>query len=526
MIGQMQHQVVFKMALATGRDEIQGVIDTRKLNSGILQLTVFNKDNIPLAERLVFVDNKNYLQPADITADTLNFSAKGKNRFTIRMKDTVQGNFSVSVTDAGYSSFAARQENIVSSLLFTSDLKGYIHNPAWYFSADNDSVKTARDLVMMTNGWRRFVWKELPKELAAFPVNRDPSFITLTGKVTLRDSKKPFDEKSLLMMILNADSSKSVQLVTTDKKGNFRLDSLILYGKSRIFFSDVRGKKSLYIDVELMGDSLNRAFSISTASPVYFHWNDLSAGSLHHLESDYAALLNEKGKMLEAVTITVKKKTPLQQLEEKYAKGAFEGGDSKTFDLINTDDNITYNSIYDYLDAKGVRPGRRNMPTLSSLGSYPVDFYLDEILVDAEVIETIPFYQVAMIKVYNTFSGGWGNSPGGAVAVYMKKGEDLFNSMPSHGRLLSYNGFTVIKEFYAPDYAANPAEKSRTDNRITLDWRPSVFINNVNPKIPFTFFNSDRTKVFKIIIEGMTTSGKLICIEKIFSSFSNSGDNK
>jgi hypothetical protein len=526
MIGQMQHQVVFKTVLVSGRDEMQGVIDTRKLNSGILQLTVFNRNNIPLAERLVFVDNYNYLQPAEITADTLNFSTKGKNRFTIRLKDTVQGNLSVSVTDAAYAAFTTRPENIVSDLLFTSDLRGYIHNPAWYFSADNDSVKTSRDLVMMTNGWRRFVWKELPGYLATLSEDKGPSFITLSGKVTLRDSKKPFDEKMLLLMIVNSDSSKSAQVVTTDKKGNFRLDSLIIYGKSRIFFSDVRGKKSLYIDVELTGDSINRAYSISEASPVYFNWEDLAAGSLHMMEIDYEALLKEKGKMLEAVTITVKKKTPLQILEEKYAKGAFEGGDSKTFDLVNSDDKITYNSIFDYLDAKGLRPGRRNMPTLSSLGAYPVDFYLDEILVDADVIETIPFYQVAMIKVYNTFAGGWGNSPGGAVAVYMKKGEDLWSSLPAHGRLLSYNGFSVIREFYAPDYTANPGEKNKTDNRITLDWRPSIFINNVSPKIPLSFYNSDRTKAFKIIIEGMTTSGKLICIEKIFSSFTNPGYNK
>jgi hypothetical protein len=517
ILGQMQHQLVFKKEFSPGREEIQGVIDTRKLNSGILQLTVFNKDHVPLAERLVFVDNKEYIQQAELIADSLSFQPKGRNRFSIKMKDTVQGSFSVSVTDAGFLAYTKREENIFSQLLFTSDLKGYIHNPAYYFSAESDSVKTAMDLVMMTHGWRRFSWKEIKQQPVNTQANKDPSFITLTGKATLRGTKKPFDEKPLLMMIINADSSKSVQVVTTDKKGDFRLDSLILYGKAKIFFSDTRGKKSLYIDVELAGDTLNRKYDVVVDTSMIMNYNELTAGSLHHMSVDYAAILNEKGKMLEGVTISVKKKTPLQELEEKYAKGAFEGGDAKTFDLVNTDENLIYNDLFDYLNAKGLMPGRRNQPMLSSLGSFAVDYYLDEIQVDADVLQTIPFTHIAMIKVYNTFAGGWGNSPGGAVAVYMKKGEDLLNAMSSHGRVITYNGFSVIKEFFAPDYKTNPADKNKTDNRITLDWRPSIFINNVNPKIPLTFYNSDRTKDFKIIVEGMTTSGKMVCIEKTFS---------
>lgn len=517
ILGQMQHQLVFKKEFAAGREEIQGVIDTKKLNSGILQLTVFNKDHLPLAERLVFVDNKEYIQQAELVADSLSFQPKGRNRFTIKMKDTVQGSFSVSVTDAGFLAYTRREENILSQLLFTSDLKGYIHNPAYYFSAESDSVKTAMDLVMMTHGWRRFSWKEIKQQPSGKKAYNDPSFITLTGKATLRGTKKPFDDKPLLMMIINADSSKSAQIVMTDKKGDFRLDSLIVYGKAKIFFSDTRGKKSLYIDVELAADTLNRNYDVVVDTNLIMNYNELTAGSLHHMSVDYDAILKEKGKMLEGVTISVKKRTPLQELEEKYAKGAFEGGDAKTFDLVNTDENLIYNDLFDYLNAKGLMPGRRNQPMLSSLGSFAVDYYLDEIQVDADVIQTIPFTHIAMIKVYNTFAGGWGNSPGGAVAVYMKKGEDLLNAMSSHGKVLTYNGFSVIKEFYVPDYKTNPADKNKTDNRITLDWRPSIFINNVNPKIPLTFYNSDRTKNYKIIVEGMTTSGKMVCIEKTIS---------
>ena len=109
-------------------------------------------------------------------------------------------------------------------------------------------MKTALDLVMMTNGWRRFKWTELSQKAARPGSYKDGSFITLSGKVTLRDTKKPFVEKPLLMMLMAADSTRSMQMTTTDKQGYFRLDSILLFGKSRILFSDIRGKKSMYID--------------------------------------------------------------------------------------------------------------------------------------------------------------------------------------------------------------------------------------------------------------------------------------
>ena len=109
------------------------------------------------------------------------------------------------------------------------------------------------------------------------------------------------------------------------------------------------------------------------------------------------------------------------------------------------------------------------------------------------------------------------NGPGGAIAVYTKKGQDLMNSLISTGEVVSYNGYTIIKEFYAPDYSVVKPTKTQTDNRVTLDWRPNILVNNVNPKIPLTFYNNDRTKNFKIVVEGMMLDGKMLMIEKIIS---------
>ncbi|MEO7983057.1 MAG: hypothetical protein ABI688_03140 [Bacteroidota bacterium] len=540
MIGQMQHHVVFKKEFKNSPEEMQGVINTQKLHSGILQITFFNKDDQPLAERLCFVNNHEYIQRGQLIADTINFSAKGRNRFHIQFKDTVQGSFSVSITDPEYNLVPEREENIFSVLLLTSDINGYVHNPAYYFSADNDSVKTALDLVMMTNGWRRFKWTELVKQTPATNAFKDPSFITLSGKVNLRDTRKPFAEKPLLLMLITADSTRRMQMINTDRQGNFRLDSMLFFGQSRILFSDIRGKKSQFIDVQFSGDSLTRSFTLPVPPKIPFA---TAITSNPRIEMDYDAILRATGVMLEGITVKTKKKNPVQELEEKYASGLFASDANKTIDLVNNKEAEPYQNIFEYLQSRviglqvlkdqdaespGRAPGRPPPPlgeidyqlyyrqggSVSSMGSIPMTLYLDEVQTDASVITTIPANQVAMVKLFSSFAGATGNGAGGVLAIYTKKGTDMNDVMQHAADVTNYNGYTVIKEFYVPDYIIDKSARTKTDNRITLDWRPSILVNNLDPKIPLTFYNNDRTNSFKIVVEGMTVDGKMLLIEK------------
>lgn len=522
MIGQMQHQVVFRQEFKKPAEQLQGVINTQHLRSGILQITVFNNKGMPLAERLCFVNNKEYQQPAELIEDTVNVSPRMKNKFRISLKDTVQGNLSVSIVDAEYEP-AQRNENIFTSLLLTSDIKGYVHNPAYYFSSVDDSVTTAADLLMMTNGWRRFSWKELPHQ-STLQI-KTPAYITLDGRATLRSTNRPFSDKALLLMItgINIKKSRSTQMLQTDKDGNFKIDSMLFFDKNRLLFSDVRGKKSQYIDITMNGDSLNKAYLLPGFAGLP---NRLAAASQPRWQMDYDAILKANGVMLEGVTVKVQKKSPAQLVDERYTTGMFSGDAVKSIDLVNSDEALTYQNIFDYLQNRVnglqvVSDGAeytiiyRQGPSISSMGNIPMTIFLDEIETDASVISTIPANQVALVKVYSSFVGSWGNAPGGVLSIYTKKGED-YGKSGSYANMVVYNGYTVSKQFYAPDYSVNK-ETDKADNRITLDWRPSIFVNSINPKIPLSFYNNDRTKKFKVVVEGMTTSGKLISLEKIIS---------
>ena len=521
MIGQMQHHVVFKTTLKEGKDEMTGMIETAKLSSGILHITVFNKEGLPLAERLTFIDNKEYIQTGDISADTLDFSDRGRNHFTLSLKDNVKGSFSVSVYDPAFDTRSRRAENIFSGLLLTGDLKGYINDPAYYFSAPDDSVQNALDLVMMINGWRRFKWTDLVKD--SLPANKyaDAGYITLAGKINLQGTKKPFADKELLTFIVQADSSRNMQMLHTNTEGNFRLDSMLFFGNVSILFSDIKGKKSKFIDVKLDGDSLHRHYSLPRLSNTD---RFLTQGQNTKIPADYTAIMKAEGVMLEGVTVKGVKKTKLQQLEDEYVSGAFAGDANKTMDLTE-EDLVPYRNIFDYLQFRvpGLQIGTdgasysvtyRQQSTASSLGDISMAIYLNEIPSDADVLSNIPAQDVVLVKIFGSLAAAPGNAPGGVLAVYTKKGLG-HSSYPLAGETITYKGYSVIKEFYSPDYRVDKSKKA--DQRITLYWNPSVIVADKNPKIPLVFYNNDRSRQFKVVIEGLTTEGKMLMIEKTIS---------
>ena len=133
------------------------------------------------------------------------------------------GNFSVSVTDADVINDIP-DEDIYSSLLLTSELKGRIYRPAYYFTNSSDTQQKQLDLVMLTNGWRHFRWDEvLNNKLVAakYPVERSQYIAgRIVGYHPPVDAK---NESKIKLIITNEDSTKYIGYVTPDSTGRFIL---------------------------------------------------------------------------------------------------------------------------------------------------------------------------------------------------------------------------------------------------------------------------------------------------------------
>jgi hypothetical protein len=107
------------------------------------------------------------------------------------------------------------------------------------------------------------------------------------------------------------------------------------------------------------------------------------------------------------------------------------------------------------------------------------------------------------------------NGAGGAIAIYLKRPDDYLkgssNSQQASFQLLE--GYSAIREFYSPDYAA--ASTLMADTRRTLYWNPYVITRSASGKAQVEFYNNDISKKLRVVVEGIDSEGRLTRTEKI-----------
>jgi len=225
-------------------------IPKKDLPAGITQLTLFNAEGKPESERLVFINRRNALQ-VKIETDKLTYEPREKVQLEISTIDyegnPVEGNFSLTVTDASQvAEIEKYSENILTSLLLSSDLQGNIEQPGYYFAKENTNADSELDLLMLTQGWRRFIWKEiLDNNWPEIKYNYEKSLMNRKGLVF--DSIRESPVKSLQVSFYNLNRNKSYNRFT-DKKGNFYFYTSPSNGNELLFFdaSDTSGNHDKY----------------------------------------------------------------------------------------------------------------------------------------------------------------------------------------------------------------------------------------------------------------------------------------
>lgn len=535
ILGQMQGKTVFRKKLENDGSEFKGSVNTGSLYSGILHLTVFNENNLPLAERITFVDNKEYIVEGNLTDEHFTFEKKGKNQFSIILPDSIEGSFSISVTDTHYNEQQDYAGNIWSWFLLGSDLRGNIYRPYYYFDPDNPKAAEHLELVMMTNGWTRFKWKDLSEENYLPLKYKDPGYITLSGSITSAGKKRAFADKDIILFMAKDSTrfGKNPILLTTDAEGRFTIDSLIFFEKAYFLFSDVKGNKSQSIKARFSKDDIfGGPYPVLTQS-----WpQNIKASEAPGWDPLRDTGLTGKN-VLREVIVKGKYRSTLEKLDDDYASGMFKGNFfNRILDIRNENSS---GDIFQYLRERipGLRvaggPGSYRLnyrggnlryyldgeppddPTGDVEDNSNVTVFLDEMPSNITMIESIPLGRIAMVKLipFSPMVAGGGT----ALAIYLKKGKDLeWNNIDNGASTAEYYGYTIIKEFYEPDYSIGRSANVR-DNRTTLQWIADYQVKASNPRIPVSFYNSDRTQKFRIVAEGVTTEGRLLHFEKIIS---------
>ncbi len=137
------------------------VIPVDSLHAGVHQVTVFNRLGRVYADRLFFS-----YRPTDVSP-TLRISGLQEQYQPYQpIQLTLQGkaeasDISLAVRDADRTDTSFDNGNILTEMLLASEIKGFVPNPGFYFEAYDDAHLQALDLLMMTQGWRRFEWRHM-----------------------------------------------------------------------------------------------------------------------------------------------------------------------------------------------------------------------------------------------------------------------------------------------------------------------------------------------------------------------------
>ena len=185
--GNLLYSIKSKLSASSGGFLIK--LPRSTFPTGISQLTLVDNMMQPLSERLIFINNNNSFLDLKISSDKPTYKKRGKATLNIDAglanKRSGVGSFSVSVIDENKVPVNENEEHtIFSELLLNSDLKGYIEEPNYYFHKVNDKKREDLDVLMLTQGWRRFKWQNIINNVQLNFNYKPEKTLALRGKVT------------------------------------------------------------------------------------------------------------------------------------------------------------------------------------------------------------------------------------------------------------------------------------------------------------------------------------------------------
>jgi len=517
LIGTMNQVEVFKVTKDITTGTIKGIIPIADLPTGILAITVFDDDWNPLAERITYVNNEDYFFHPEMTVQHWGLNKRARNEIQITVPDSIAANLSVSVTDADID--ADSSSTIISHFLLSSEIKGQVYNPSYYFSGNSDSMSQQLDLVMLTHGWRRFAWQEVVKgKLPKIIFPKDTAFLTLSGKVYGATPSQLRAANNIVLIMKQKNTEGKLLIVPVEPNGTFNEPSVLLFDTAHIYYRLSKGLTDA--SVQFMEGRLTAPRNNIAATGIFNNQLGDTSGSYRHfrLSDELVRMLQQyEGKMLENVTVKAKTKSPLEIMDQKYSSGLFSGGDGYQFDLVNDVFAASSRSIFDYLQGKvaGLQINTAGgTPSLQWRGGTP-QLFVDEVATDADLVSSISVSDIAYIKVFRPPFFGGGTSGNGAIAIYTRRGDDA-KTTPGKGLSNNtVNGYTIIRQFYSPNYSSFNTANDKKDLRTTLYWNPQVNTTPQKSQVTLVFYNNDISRAFRVVIEGMTKDGRLAHLEQI-----------
>ena len=457
---------------------------------GIMHITLFDSKREPRCERLIYVHPDDILNIlVEKEKDEYGIREEVKLFLTVRDAEgnPVEGNFSLAVSDRDLENYAGDfQAGMVPSLLLTSDLNGRIEEPDFYFESGDARTREALDLLLMTQGWRRFIWNDVINEERLridYPIQKG---LTINGNITKELFDLPIKNLPVTLTVLS--EFNDVFTSRTDNQGKyvFHLPDYEDTITVEITARRLSGRKNLVI---------------------YIDDNDLPG-----TEQFYSSYSRD---MIVQGTNVFK---PPQVIEEDTMQSSTKGIYHEPDFVLEVDDQMrTYNSVLEMIQGRvpGVQvTGNKVLirgPT-SFYGSNEPLFLIDNVPTDVNTVQSMNPMDVERIE----FLKGPGaaiyglRGANGVIAIFTRRGRFMIKGKLEFDML----GYHKAREFYSPRYGTG-FDHLVPDYRSCLYWNPQVYTDKEG-KTEISFYNSEKPGKYFIVIEGITAIGQIGSSERSY----------
>ena len=546
-------------------------LPTKSLQPGVNQFTLFDAEGQILADRLFFV------QPAantptihaELPSDSLQPFEEVELKLQARTAwgGGTRSHLSVSITDADEQAPTFDTRDIRTELLLASDLKGFIKDVGSYFAHTSPNIMHADiDLLMLTQGWRRYEWVTMAKGKAQEPHYAPEKGYVIDGYVADQLVEERFKwnaqeykriENPWVAIELKSDQVQYSDTVQANSWGEFSFDiPRHFMGEAglsiEIWRPDGLGKKGKKGKYRYVFPSLYRAFSPAPTPYSYYE--------SHSPEDDYELqVLENVNYAMEGLIdeVTIKKRNK-QNYEIHYdrpdividfvkeyntiidrglhaltnpppAKGYYDPTATYTLSRARIPDELRYIHLYDNnatkdsltyawygkymmqaVRAEELNNGISNGEYLLDGGEHYLNFYQlpKEIRIYSNLVsrERYPIKQDQGTEHRRKL---WAHT------VYFPR-EDSPTQPPydmrDGTRHTTFRGYSRVAEYYERDYS-EAALPDSADYRRTLYWNPDIETDHQG-SATIRFYNNARTKRIVLHAEGITSWGDLVTLKK------------
>ena len=517
------------------------ILPTRKLPAGVLQVSLINRAGNTLCERFVF---SNPRAPLQLSAEGLKevYTPYAPIRCELQVKNAkgepISGDVSVSIRDAVRSDYLEYDNNIFTDLLLTSDLKGYIHQPGYYFASPSPRKQTELDILLIVHGWRKYDMSQAISTAPFTPLQLPEAQLVLNGQVKSTILKNKLKDIALSVIVKKDDQFITGGTVT-DENGRFTIPVEDFEGTTEAVIQTRKIGKERNKDASILIDRnfspAPRAYGYKELHPEWkdlTHWqqkaenfDSLYMDSIRKVEglyvldeveikskrrqgSNMATKINEKSidayydvrRSVDLLRDNGKIVTTIPELMEKL---------SPQFDWDRSNDKLTYrqkpicyimdNHILSETETQMMLTEVDGLASIIiSKGTGGID---DEIIQNTKMSEVTDSTGVDISKLdkYSVF-----------YLIPLPRRDVLNKSQTAvlGTRQTVIQGYTHALEYYSPAYPTKELYMDKVDKRRTLYWNPSVRTDE-NGKAVIECYNNQYSTPVIIQAETMSKDGQI-----------------